>query len=98
MRRTAIAVFLWAAAAGAAVPELEDLGYIQSGGGPLTIAPYTAPSVIDWNNDGRKDLLIGQFDYGYVWLFLNQGADGQPSFVSGQQLRVGTQPITTSYG
>ena len=89
---------LWAGAVCAAIPELEEGVYIQSGSGPLTVKYYTAPSVIDWNNDGKKDLLVGQFDYGYVWLFLNQGTDAQPAFGTGQQVRVGSQPIKTSYG
>ncbi len=88
----------WAGAACAAIPELEDGVYLQSGSGPLTVKYYTAPSVIDWNSDGRKDLLVGQFTGGYVWLFLNQGTDAQPALGAGQQLRVGSQVITTTYG
>ncbi len=97
MRRIALA-FLWVGAAYAAVPELEEGVYVQSGNGPLTVKYFTAPSVIDWNNDGRKDLLVGQFTYGNVWLFLNQGLDAQPVFGAGQQVKVGTTPITTTYG
>jgi hypothetical protein len=89
---------LWAGAAGAGVPELEPGVYLQGTSGPLTVNYFTAPSVIDWNNDGKKDLLVGQFDYGYVWLFLNQGTDAQPAFGARQQVRVGSSPITTSYG
>jgi hypothetical protein len=87
-----------AAVAQAAVPELEQGVYLRAGSGPLTVKPYTAPSVMDWNNDGKKDLLVGQFDSGYVWLFLNQGTDAQPAFTTGTQLRVGASVITTSYG
>jgi hypothetical protein len=89
---------LWTGAVCAAIPELEEGVYIQSGNGPLTVNYFTAPSVIDWNNDGKKDLLVGQFTSGYVWLFLNQGTDAQPAFGAGQKVLVGSQPITTSYG
>jgi hypothetical protein len=89
---------LWAGAVCAAIPELDEGVYIQSGSGPLTVKYFTAPSVIDWNNDGKKDLLIGQFNNGNIWLFLNQGTDAQPAFSGGQRLLVGGANITTSYG
>ena len=89
---------LSAGAVYAGIPELDEGVYIQSGSGPLTVKHYTAPSVIDWNNDGKKDLLVGQFNNGNVWLFLNQGADAQPKFGTGQRLLVGGVNITTSYG
>ncbi len=89
---------LWAGAAWAGIPELEAGVYLSSSGNPLTVSYYAAPSVIDWNNDGRKDLLVGEFSYGNVRLFLNQGTDAQPVFGAGQLVRVGSQPITTSYG
>ena len=89
---------VWAGAVCAAIPELDEGVYIQSGSGPLTVKYFTAPSVIDWNNDGKKDLLIGQFNNGNVWLFLNQGTDAQPAFGAGQRLVVGGAYITTTYG
>ena len=98
MKLTISLACLWAGAVCAAIPELDEGVYIQSGNGPLAVDYYSAPSVIDWNNDGRKDLLVGQYYYGYVWLFLNQGTDAQPAFGAGQQVRAGSQPITTSYG
>ena len=53
---------------------------------------------MDWNNDGKKDLLVGQYSNGNIWLFLNQGTDVQPAFGSGQKLQAGGANITTSYG
>jgi hypothetical protein len=82
----------------AAIPELEPGVYVQTTNGPLTVNYYTAPSAIDWNNDGRKDLLVGQFTSGNIWLFLNQGTDARPIFGKGQQVKSGTLPITTTYG
>jgi hypothetical protein len=89
---------VWAGAVCAAIPELDEGVYIQSGGGPLAVSSYSAPSVIDWNNDGKKDLFVGQYSNGNIWLFLNQGTDTQPVFGSGQRLQAGGANITTSYG
>ncbi len=97
MRLTIGVACLWAGTVCAGIPELAEGVYIQSGSRPLAVNYYTAPSVIDWNNDGKKDLLIGQFSNGNIWLFLNQGTDAQPVFGTGQKLRVGASDITTTY-
>jgi hypothetical protein len=38
-----------------------------------------APELVDWNNDGLMDLLVGEAD-GRIALFLNQGTRGHPVF------------------
>jgi hypothetical protein len=53
----------------------------------LPILPGAAPFVADWNNDGRKDLLVGLTD-GSVKLFLNAGLEAAPAFGAGQDLIV----------
>ena len=98
MRRSLCILLIGTAGALAAIPELEEGVYIQSSGSPLTVKTHTTPSVIDWNSDGKKDLLVGQFDKGYIWWFPNRGTDAQPVFAGGQQLLVNGQYITTSYG
>lgn len=37
------------------------------------------PIVADWNEDGRKDLVVGAYD-GRIHLFLNSGTDSAPNF------------------
>jgi hypothetical protein len=36
--------------------------------------------VIDWNEDGRKDLVVGE-SYGKFWVYLNVGTDAEPDFL-----------------
>ena len=38
---------------------------------------YSVPNVYDWNNDGRKDLLVGN-TYGWVYVYINEGTDENP--------------------
>jgi|GEM_PF-1549357 len=60
---------------------------IQVSGKNLDIGAYSIPCVCDWNNDGKKDLLVGD-EYGYVTLFLNSGTDENPVFNLYQRLQV----------
>lgn len=80
-------------------PGLEAGVLIDDNGSPLISDFMSAPEVVDWNNDGRKDLLVGQFTQGYIWLFLNEGTDAAPVFsLPGSKIYSGASPITTSYG
>ncbi len=55
---------------------------------------WSVPVVYDWNNDGKKDLLIGRnhideydVNHGYVTYYENTGSDESPSFSSSVLLR-----------
>ncbi|HSI87319.1 MAG TPA: VCBS repeat-containing protein [Candidatus Methylacidiphilales bacterium] len=41
---------------------------------------YFFPTLYDWDQDGRKDLIVGEGTYSAnsIWLFLNQGSNLQP--------------------
>jgi len=58
---------------------------IQAGGVPLVVGTYSAPVVVDWDGDNKKDLVIGSSD-GYLYLYLNSGTDAAPSFSSGASI------------
>lgn len=53
----------------------------------LPVLPGAVPAVVDWDNDGRKDLLVGQLD-GTVRLFVNSGTESAPAFGTGQDLLI----------
>lgn len=80
------------------VPTLKAGVHIQNGGGDLTVDKYSTPTTVDWNNDGKRDLLCGQYTDGRVWLFLNQGTDMNPMFNGGALVESAGVPITTPYG
>lgn len=42
---------------------------------------------MDWNNDGRKDLIAGD-GAGQIWIFINIGTDDAPVLAKGQRLKV----------
>jgi hypothetical protein len=79
-------------------PNLEAGTYVYDGHAVLVVDRHSNPCVVDWNNDGKKDLLVGQFTYGYIWLYLNIGTDEEPLFNGGSLIQSAGAAITTSYG
>ncbi len=91
-------LFLSGGSARADAPDLLAGVYIQDGLSPLAVDRHSAPEVVDWNNDGAKDLVVGQFGYGYIWLFLNQGTDSSPVFNGGAYIEANNSPIMANAG
>lgn len=59
---------------------------------------YSAAEVADWNNDGKKDILVGVYYNGNIWIYLNQGTDEEPFFTDGNLLEADGVPIRVGYG
>ncbi|RJQ48965.1 MAG: hypothetical protein C4538_02940 [Nitrospiraceae bacterium] len=59
-------------------------GYVQDGSSDLDVTYFSTPYVYDWDNDGIRDLLVGQNyqtnDWGYVSFYKNYGTNASPSF------------------
>jgi hypothetical protein len=82
----------------AGVPLLGAGVLIQDGQFDLTVpSSYSSPCMGDWNSDGRKDLIVGEYSQGNIQVFLNGGTDANPLFAGSRTLLVGNQPLTTSY-
>ncbi|MHC4942983.1 MAG: hypothetical protein ACYTG7_08195 [Planctomycetota bacterium] len=91
-------LFLLAGMLQADEPEVLDSVLIYDGMVPLDLGQYSAPDVVDWNNDGRKDLVVGTFEEGYIYLLLNEGTDLNPLFNGSSKILSGGVPITTTFG
>ena len=52
---------------------------LKVNGGSLDVGSDSSPDVVDWNGDGKKDLVIGN-DSGEILVFLNQGTNHEPQF------------------
>jgi len=52
---------------------------LKVNGGSLDVGSDSSPDVVDWNGDGKKDLVIGN-DSGEIIVFLNQGTNHEPQF------------------
>jgi hypothetical protein len=47
----------------------------------IDVGYRATPTVVDWNNDGKGDLVVGALT-GKVHVFLNEGTTGSPEFIS----------------
>ena len=82
-------------------PLFADYFYVQSNGADLTLPAEGClgcfPRVVDWDNDMRKDLLVGVSN-GTIRIYLNIGTDEYPVFGSGTTIRVGTSAVALDVG
>ncbi len=73
-------------------PVLAKSGFIQAGGKTLDVGSRATPVVVDWNNDGKKDLLSGNSS-GNILLYLNVGSNAAPVFNTSTYLTAGGSTI-----
>ena len=59
---------------------------------------HLVPCVLDWNGDGKKDLIVGQFSGGKIRLYLNQGTDAAPVLKESGTLKAGGKEISLPSG
>jgi hypothetical protein len=81
-----------------AAPELAAGQRLYSGDSLLVVQDDATPEVVDWNNDGRPDLLVGQYGNGRINLFLNLSSNTTPFLGTGSFVESSGSPIQTSYG
>ena len=68
-------------------------------GKPLDVdTGHAAPAVLDWDGDGVRDLLVGQFGDGKLRIFKNFGSDAAPRFYGFEYFRAGGEDGTIPSG
>jgi hypothetical protein len=65
---------------------------LEAAGKPIdTEVGHAAPFVYDWDSDGVKDLLVGQFGGGALWIFRNEGTNSAPKLAAGVKFKQGAK-------
>ncbi len=80
-------------------PDLEQPVRLEAAGKPIdTDIGHAAPFVCDFDGDKVKDLLVGQFGQGILWIYRNEGTNSQPKLASGVNFKQGTEDGRVPYG
>lgn len=91
-------LLLFAALLWAQEPTIQPGFKVKDGASLLKVYYDAIPTLADWNNDGAKDMLVGQYTSGHIYLYLNLGTDLNPLFNGGVQVKSNGSPINVSYG
>jgi len=99
MRKAVIALLVAAAISIAQLPTFSQPFFVQANGVDLVVsASIPDPCVVDWDGDGLKDLIIGQFSSGKIRFYPNSGSNANPVFTTYTFLQAGGVDITMAYG
>lgn len=71
---------------------------LECAGTDIDVGYYAAPCVVDWDGDGLKDLILGQFSGGNIRFYKNTGTNASPLFNSFSYLYADGSIITMAYG
>ncbi len=58
----------------------------------IKVSGYARPFIVDWNNDGKFDVVSGSSD-GRVYIFINEGDSKNPKFGKPQMLQVNNKEL-----
>ena len=79
--------------------ELKQPVRLEAAGKPIdTETGHAAPFVCDFDGDGVKDLLVGQFQDGQLWIYHNEGTNDEPKLAAGVKFKDGKPDGTVPSG
>lgn len=58
----------------------------------IKVHGYATPFIVDWNNDGKFDIVSGSED-GKIYIFINEGGSKNPKFGKAQTLQVNNKEL-----
>ncbi|MEN6576391.1 MAG: VCBS repeat-containing protein [Phycisphaerales bacterium] len=90
---------LVASASAAMSDELASPVRLEAAGKVIdTDVGHAAPCVCDFDGDGVRDLLVGQFGDGLLWIYRNEGTNTEPKLATGVKFKDGGKDGTVPYG
>ena len=100
MKTGILAALCLAAVAFAQVPVFDVPVAILANGSPINVGygGNASPFMVDWNSDGKQDLLLGQYDLGKIRFYANVGEDTNPVFENYVFLQADGADISLSSG
>lgn len=99
MRLLAAAIASLLAAPAAFAQELGKPVRLEADGKPIdTEIGHATPALYDFDGDGKRDLLVGQFGGGKMKIFRNLGTNAAPRFGPEEFLKANGTVVTTPTG
>ncbi len=98
MKKAVSAAILLSGFVMAGAPIFGPYSWIEATGGRIDVGYYGAPCIVDWNGDGLKDLVLGQFSYGKIRFYANSGSNSAPVFTGYSYIKSDGVDITMPYG
>ena len=72
---------------------------LEAGGAPIDVeVGHAAPYFVDFDGDGLKDLLVGQFGSGKLRIYKNVGSNNRPKFDKFRFFQAGGADATVPAG
>jgi len=98
--RFSVLLALLAVVAFAQTPVFDAPVAIEANGVSINVGygGNASPFVVDWNGDGKQDLLLGQFNGGKVRYYENIGENFAPVFGDSVYLQADGIDISLTYG
>jgi hypothetical protein len=94
-----VVVGLVASASAGASDELAAPVRIEAASKAIDTDPgHAAPFVCDFDGDGVRDLLVGQFGQGQLWIYRNEGTNAAPRLAAGVKFKDGREDGTVPHG
>jgi hypothetical protein len=98
--KLSVLLALLAAAVFAQTPVFDAPVALEANGTPINVGTggNASPFMVDWNGDGKQDLLLGQYLSGKVRFYENIGEDTAPVFGDFVYLQADGVDISLSSG
>lgn len=80
------------------MPDFQPVEKMIANQAALTVDGHASPEVVDWDGDGKKDLLVGQFSGSSIRLYLNSGLNSSPVLTDFSYLQADGKNLKTSAG
>ncbi|MBC8428676.1 MAG: hypothetical protein H8D05_00365 [FCB group bacterium] len=97
--KSIFAVFVFTFALYAIPPMFNDYVWVYADMIPIQVSGgHADPCVVDWDNDGVQDLLLGQYTNGNIRFYRNSGSNAVPEFTKFEYLKADGTVITLPYG
>lgn len=79
-------------------PMFGPFTWIESSGTQIDVGYYGAPCIVDWDGDGLKDMILGEFTYGKIRFYPNSDSNDSPLFTGFTYVQSDGVDITMPYG